>query len=70
VRPGDWLLQGIRYGLAIACVAPIPMYLIYYAVQPMPPNVVGKQIIGDTILYIINGIAMAFINKPAAVTES
>ncbi len=62
---GPWLMQGIRFALAIVCVATIPMYLIYYAVQPTPGAVVAKQIIGDAVSLIINGIVIAFINKPA-----
>src|SRR6185436_17167855 len=31
-----FLGQGIRFGLAVAILAVVPMYLIYYAVQPMP----------------------------------
>src|SRR4051812_16257635 len=31
-----FLHQGVRYGLAVAALSTVPMYLIYYAVQPMP----------------------------------
>jgi hypothetical protein len=31
-----FLIQGIRYGAAIAVLTTIPTYLIYYAVQPRP----------------------------------
>jgi hypothetical protein len=37
--------QGVRFGLAIAVLTTIPTYLIYYAVQPMPSDVVAKQIV-------------------------
>src|SRR3990172_3597872 len=36
------LTQGVRYGVAIAALMTIPMYLIYYAVQPMPEALVAK----------------------------
>ncbi len=62
---GPWALQGIRFALAIICVATIPMYLIYYAVQPLPGDVVVKQIVGDSISLLVNGLVIAFINKPA-----
>ena len=63
---GPWLPQGVRYGLAIAVLAPIPTYMIYYAVQPLPADMVIKQIIGDGLLVVVLGIVAAFLNKPAA----
>jgi len=61
-----WLAQGVRYGVAVALLAPVPVYLIYYAVQPWPGNVVAQQIIGDGLLVIVLGIVVAALNKPAA----
>lgn len=60
-----WMMQGIRFGIAMACMTAIPMYLIYYAVQPWPGMIVAKQIIGDFIMYVILGIVVAAINKTA-----
>src|SRR5262245_4857268 len=40
IEPKPWLAQGVRYGIAVACLTCIPMYLIYYAVQPMPGGLV------------------------------
>lgn len=62
---GPWLGQGVRYGLAIAVLAPIPTYMIYYAVQPLPVDLVVKQILGDGALVVVLGIVAAFLNKPA-----
>ena len=58
-----WLIQGVRFGIAVACLTTIPMFLIYYAIQPMPGSLVGKQIAFDSIATIINGVVAAFINK-------
>ena len=58
-----FLGQGVRFGLAVAVLAVIPMYLIYYAVQPMPGNVVAKQIVFDTIAAVLMGIVCAWINQ-------
>lgn len=58
-----WLPQGVRFGLALACVSSIPMFMIYYVIQPTPGMLTVKQIIFDTITWIIIGIALAFINK-------
>lgn len=61
-----WIAQGVRYGIAVALLAPVPVYLIYYAVQPFPFGLVTKQIIGDGLLVIVLGVLVAALNKPAA----
>jgi len=58
-----YLQQGVRFGLGVALLTVIPMYLIYYAVQPMPGNLVAKQIVFDTISMVIMGITCAWINQ-------
>ena len=64
IAPGIvWWQQGLRFGLAAACLAAIPMYLIYYVIEPMPGMLVAKQIVFDTIAMLINGLVAAFINK-------
>jgi hypothetical protein len=63
-----WLGQGVRFGLAIAVLSTIPVYLIYFAVQPMPMALVVKQIVFDTVSMVILGIVAAAVNRdpPAA----
>ncbi len=58
-----WVAQGLRYGVAIALLAPIPMYTIYFVVQPMPASLAVQQIIGDTVLLLILGVIAAFLNR-------
>jgi glucose uptake protein GlcU len=58
-----FLGQGIRYGLAVAVLVAVPTYLIYYAVQPMPGIVAFKQILFDTVGYVLMGIVVAALNK-------
>ena len=58
-----WLGQGLRFGLAVAVLSTIPMYLIYLAVQPMPESIVIKQIALDTISMLVMGVVVAFINR-------
>jgi hypothetical protein len=71
ISPGrPWLIQGIRFGVAAACLTPLPMYLIYYVVQPMEGATTAKQIIGDSISFIITGIVVAFINKSGTASAS
>ena len=60
-----WLGQGVRFGLALAVLVTIPTYLIYYAVQPMPSDVVAKQIVLDAIGMVILGIVAAAVNRDA-----
>ncbi len=60
-----WLQQGIRFGIAVALLAPVPMYTIYYVVQPMPGSHVVQQIIFDGVLVVLLGILAAFMNRPA-----
>ena len=55
--------QGLRFGLAVSVLMTIPMYLIYYAVQPWPGAVVVKQIVYDTISVLVMGVVVAFINQ-------
>ena len=47
VEPKPWLAQGVRFGIAIALLTIVPTYIIYFVVQPMPGNVVIKQIVFD-----------------------
>ena len=55
--------QGLRFGIAIAVLMTIPMYLIYYAVQPWPGTVVVKQIVYDVISVLVMGVVVALINQ-------
>ncbi len=58
-----WLQQGVRFGIAVALLAPIPMYTIYYVVQPMPGSHVVQQMIYDGALVVLLGIITAFMNR-------
>jgi hypothetical protein len=65
VESRPWLGQGIRYGLAIVLLTTVPLYLIYYVVQPMPGATVTKQIIFDAVLVLILGAIVAFMYRAA-----
>ncbi len=58
-----FLAQGVRFGLAVAVISTIPTYLIYFAVQPMPADLVVKQIVFDTIAMVLMGIVCAWLNR-------
>ena len=58
--------QGLRFGVAVACLAVIPTYTIYYVVQPMPGMLVVKQMLFDGILVMLLGvIAASFYRRPS-----
>ena len=61
-----WLPQGVRFGIAIAIMAPIPTYTIYYVVQQMPGDLAVKQAVGDSILVVIVALVTAFLSKNRA----
>jgi hypothetical protein len=58
-----WLAQGVRYGIAVACLAIVPMYLIYHVVTPVPLFVAFKQIVFDTVRVVLMGIVVAWLNR-------
>ena len=57
------LRQGISYGLAVAALVIVPMYLIYYTIQPMPGALVAKQIVFDSIAMVLLGIVVAYLSR-------
>ena len=58
-----WLMQGIRFGIAVACLTVIPTYLIYHVVTPVPLALAIKQIVLDTIRLLLMGVLLAWINR-------
>lgn len=63
VENKPWLGQGLRFGLALALFCTIPVYLIYYCVQPVPEMLVIRQIAYDTILMLVLGAVVAFLYR-------
>lgn len=58
-----WLQQGLRFGIAVALLAPIPMFMIYYVVQQETAALAIKQSIGDGAVVIVVALVAAFLNK-------
>jgi hypothetical protein len=58
-----WPAQGVRFGLAVALLTVVPTYLIYFVVQPMPADIVIKQIVCDGVLTIILGLIVAWLYR-------
>lgn len=55
-----WLVEGFRFGIAAALLTVVPLYLLYYAVQPMPGVLIVKQIVTDSIGSVLLGVSVAF----------
>ena len=47
----------------ISVVVLFVVTMIYYAVQPLPPDLVHQQLIYDSIAMVVVGIVAAFVNK-------
>ncbi len=58
-----FVMQGVRFGAAVSVVSIIPMYLIYFAVQPMPSDLVAQQIVFSTIGALVLGVVTAWMNR-------
>ena len=58
-----WLGQGLRFGAAVALLTVVPLYTIYYVVQPMPGMLAVRQIAFDGILMLVLGAAAAFVYR-------
>jgi len=58
-----WLAQGVRFGIAIAMVSAVPLFMIYYVVQQTPGDLAVRQMIGDTAVLIAVGLVTAFLNR-------
>jgi len=63
VESKPWVAQGVRFGIAVALLTTVPTYLIYYCVQPMPGELVVKQIIFDGILMVALGVLVAWVYR-------
>jgi hypothetical protein len=61
-----WMAQGVRFGVAIALLTAVSTYLIYFVVQPMPGDVVIKQILFEGVLMVILGTIVAWAYRDAA----
>ena len=63
VENKPWLGQGLRFGLAVALLGCVPLYIIYHVVEPVPGSLAVKQIVFDTIATLILGAVVAFLYR-------
>jgi hypothetical protein len=61
-----WMTQGVRFGVAVALLTTVPTYMIYFVVQPMPGEVVIKQIAFDGGLMVVLGTIVAWLYRDRA----
>jgi hypothetical protein len=61
-----WMAQGVRFGVAVALLTIVPTYMIYFVIQPMPGDVVIKQIVFDGVLTVILGTIVAWLHRDTA----
>ena len=69
-RDSAKLIATVNQGIAspdhaafVSLLTTVPLYMIYFVVQPMPGNVVVKQIIFDGTLNILLGLVVAFMYR-------
>jgi hypothetical protein len=53
----------VRFGLAVSAPSVSPKYLICFAVQPIPGDLVARQIVFDTIATMTMGIVCAWTSQ-------
>lgn len=58
-----WVGQGIRFGILLALLFPVPLYMIYYTVQPMPEMLVFRQASYETVNMVILGLVVAWVYR-------
>jgi hypothetical protein len=58
-----WLGQGLRFGFLLGLFAAVGIYMIFYAVQPLPEMLVFRQATYDTINMMILGAVVAWMNR-------
>jgi hypothetical protein len=66
VEAKSWFAQGVRFGVAVALLTIVPTYMIYFVVQPMPTELVIKQIVYDGALTVVLGIIVAWLYRGTA----
>jgi len=66
VEAKPWMAQGVRFGFAVALLTVVPTYTIYFVIQPMPGEVVIKQIVCDGLLLVILGAIVAWLYRNVA----
>ncbi len=59
------IMEGVRFGLIIWAFISLPMTYGQYMIYPLPYSLVWKWLLSDLLVYLIFGILVALIYKPA-----
>jgi hypothetical protein len=62
---GKGIVEGLRYGLIIWAFFSIPSIYGQYMVYPLPYSLVLKWLIADLVVFIVLGILVSILYKPA-----
>jgi hypothetical protein len=58
-----WLGQGLRYAMAVALLATVPINLVQYAAMPFPLDFTLKRMCYDVASVALLGVVVAWINR-------
>jgi hypothetical protein len=70
IQARPWAGQGLRFGFAMWILISVPIFLIYYAVQPMPVMLVCKQILLELPMMLLIGLTIAGLHKAESERQS
>jgi hypothetical protein len=62
-REGSWVVEGLKFGVAVAVLMTVHKFLVYYAVQPLPGATAVKQILFDSTAAILIGLVIARLHR-------
>lgn len=68
--PRPTLAQGLRFGLAMALFSSVPAQLVQYAVQPLPPGLVLRQLLYGTLGMLLLGMLLAWLQPQRSALSS
>jgi hypothetical protein len=63
------VMEGVRYALIIWGFISFPQTYGQYMVYPLPYSLVWKWLAADLVLFLVSGILVALIYKPAVVKK-
>jgi hypothetical protein len=58
-----WIGQGIRFGILLALVVVLYRSLSAWVIMPVPPMLLVKWIVGESLLSVVFGLTVAGICK-------
>lgn len=58
-----FLTQGLRFGFGMGMFGAVSIYMIFYAVQPMPADLAVKQALFDTLSLMGSGVVLAWSER-------